>query len=368
MPETDLVDYRKREDISEEHQAIAEATGEVLAKFIDEFNIHMLFSHDLIFTGWNLPYGIGIKEAGVMQPRARWMHWIHSIPTARTDEIFNWWNIREYGKAHKLIFPNNTERRRVAEQFQGEINDVRVIPHIKDPRTWWDFCEDTINFLDDFPEVMQADIIQVYPASTDRLTAKRVHIVTKMFGEFKKRGFKVALIIANQWATGTQRKEDLVKFYKRVRLAGLKINEEVIFTSEWQDEFATGIPRRMVRELMLISNMFIFPTREESFGLVGPEAALSGCYMVLNKSLDLMQEVHGLTGLFIDFGGFANPFEPANPKKYYEGVSQIILGRMRDNEVINSMTFHRKAYNYDNLYNKAYLPTMMEAATWTTNK
>ncbi|GAG48967.1 unnamed protein product, partial [marine sediment metagenome] len=96
--------------------------------------------------------------------------------------------VKRYGPNHKIVFPNNTERLRVAEQFQGTIDDIRVVPHIKDLRTWYDFDKETLRFIDDFPGVMNADYVQVYPASTDRLGAKRVDAVAGIFGQLKSRG------------------------------------------------------------------------------------------------------------------------------------------------------------------------------------
>jgi len=180
-------------------------------------------------------------------------------------------------------------------------------------------------------------------------------------------GFKVCLVIPNQWATGRQRKEDLEGYYKRVRLSGLKINEEVIFTSEWRDEFDTGIPRRMLRELMLMSNLFIFPTREESFGLVCPEAAMCGLEMVLNRSLPMMFEVGGGCGIYAEFGSFEKPLQtPGSEADYYKALAHLIIGRMRRSEVIACKTFHRQKYNWNHLYERYYLPAFGESDVWTT--
>ena len=211
---------------------------------------------------------------------------------------------------------------------------------------------------------MQADVVQIYPASTDRLTSKRVHEVMLIFKEIKAKGFSICLVIANQWATGRQRKEDVNRYRQIASRNGLKVDEEVIFTSEWRPEYATGLPKEIVRELFLCSNLFIFPTREESFGLVAPEAALSGVLMVLNKSLQMQFEVNGYQGLYFDFGSYHHQFKPDNAAAYYKDVAQIILGRMRENEAICSKSFMRQNYNYDRLYEREYSTVMAESKTW----
>jgi glycosyltransferase involved in cell wall biosynthesis len=205
----------------------------------------------------------------------------------------------------------------------------------------------------------------IYPASTDRLKAKGVGKLISMFSEFKKMGYQVCLVIANQWATGKERKEDLQGYYKRVRLSKLNINKEVIFTSEWREEFATGIPRRLLRELQMMSNLFIFPTSHESFGLSAPEAALCGVEMVLNRSLTMMHEVQGGTGIYAEFGSYERDLVvPGNEKDYYIALAHLIIGRMIRSEVVASKTFNRQRYNWDYIYNHFYLPTFGESDLW----
>lgn len=362
VPFAHLKDYRKYENITEEHKQVAKKTAEILVPLLKDMKC--IFTHDWIFTGWNLPYADAIMLMSKMHEMGRcaWMHWIHSIPTAN----FDWWRLRRYVGKHRIIFPNESDARRVAEQYHCETDHVVVIPHIKDYRSYYEFHKDTYDFIREFPLAMRGHVVQVYPASTDRLSAKGVDKVISIFKTFKESNFKVCLIVANQWATGRQRKEDVQNYYKRARIAGLKINEEVIFTSEWKDKFATGIPRRMLRELQLISNLFIFPTSEESFGLVAPEAAMSGVLMVNNKSLSMMQEVQGMTGIYIDFGSFERQvnYPTGSGKDYYKAIAYLILSRLRRNEGLASQTFNRLRYNWNNLYEKYYRLIMEESALW----
>lgn len=364
VPFAHLTDYRKKSEISKEHKQTVKDMAEMLIRELKNFPI--VFTHDFIFTGWFMPYGLGVQEASKSLSDTRWLHWIHSVPSTK----FDWWKIREYGPKHKIIFPNNVERLRVAEQYRGEMEDVCIIPHIKDLRSWWDFHEDTCEFIDLHPKVMNSQVVQVYPASSDRLHAKGLDRVIQIFGNIKKAGVSICLVIANQWATGTQPRQNIDLFKKLAVEEGLicegSKNDEFIVTSEWNDQYENGIPTRILRELMLMQNLFIFPTREESFGLVGPEAALSGaCLLVLNKSLSMMYDVHGPTGLYFDFGSFHHNWTTKDYDKYFKDLAFIILGRMRQSEAITSAVHHRLRHNWDYLYNIYYAPIMKEAiATW----
>lgn len=361
VPATELTDYTDADDITDAHFEVAMKFCNLIAN--DLYDFDFLFTHDLIFTGWNLPYARGIYEVSRRKvvKDIRWLHWIHSIPSVGR----NWWNIKMYGPAHKIVFPNKTNQINVASIFQGDMEDVKVIPHIKDLRSWFDFHPSTWKFFETFSSVMQSDIVQVYPASSDRLTSKRVDVLIKMFAYLKKNGKSVSLIIANQWATGRQPKENIDHMLRLAVRNGLKRDKDIIFTSEWEKEFENGIPRRILREIMLCCNLFIFPTREESFGLIGPESALSGAkLMVLNKSLDMQMEVHGFTGLYCNFGSFEQAFDPPDPDLYYSELAKLIIAKMKHDDAVQSATHHRLTYNMDSLYYNYYGPIMQEAKVW----
>jgi len=365
MPFGHLVDYQSAADLSQEGDELADKVCNMLLEHLTKDKCDIVFTHDLIFTGWNLPHSIGIRKASPHLPHLRWLHWVHSVPSSGND----WWSIRSYGGNHRIIFPNQTDRIRVAEQFRGTIDSVRIIPHIKDIRTFFDFQDETCRFIDCYPGVMQSEIVSVYPASTDRLAAKGLDKVIGIIGELKKFKISVCLVCANQWATGKARKEDITEYERTARDAGLVVGEEFIFSSTWNSgKYDTGLPREILRELMMLSNLFIFPTREESFGLVGPEISLaSGALMVLNKSLPMMAEIHGFNGIFCDFGSFVLPdFVPVLPwPEYMRELAKLIISRIREQESIRNRTHIRKRYNMDYIYSRYYAPVISEAvAGW----
>jgi glycosyltransferase involved in cell wall biosynthesis len=251
----------------------------------------------------------------------------------------------------------------IADAYRTTPDKVVVIPHPKDLRSWFEFGEDACAFIDEFPAVMQADVVQIYPASADRMEAKRVLEVMQIFAEIKKLGFSIGLVIANQHATTRSRKEDITRYRKLARRHGLT-NEDLYFTSDWREgAYDSGIPKRMLRELLQCSNLFVFPTREESFGLVLPEAVLAGGVLpVLNKSLDMLMEVSGLNALYVDFGSWCQSMEM--PEGWAEELASLIIGRIQRCEATKMKTFVRQRYNWDALYRRYYKPTFAESAIW----
>lgn len=360
VPAADLTDYHQRHGrMSMDHVLVSQKMGDFCKRLQKEYPI--ILTHDLILTGWNLPYGQGIKGIAKEMPDTRWLHWIHSIPCGMRD----YWSHGELGKKHRIVYPNKTDAGTVAAQFRTEEEMVLCIPHPKDLRSWFDFSYEAWEFIKEFPAVMQADVVQIYPASTDRLEAKRVKELLQIFAEIKREGNSVCLVIANQWATGKQRKEDITRYMALAKRYGLS-GDEVIFTSNWMEgEYEKGLPKRVLRELFQCSNLFVFPTREETFGLVMPEAVLAGGVLpVLNKSLSMMAEVSGMNALYVDFGSFFQVVVHPDERNWIKTLVHTIMSRMRRSEAITTKTFVRQSYNWEVLYNKFYGPVFAESILW----
>lgn len=351
-------------DSPTEHQRIKNNTAAMLRTELVDYDV--VITEDIVFQGWHLPFAVAIMEASKDLPNVRWLHAIHSVPSVQSD----FWDISLYGKRHKLIYPNRVDSLRVAEQYRGVMDDVRVIPHIKDIRSLFDYSQDTIDFIEWCPGVMQAEIVQIYPASVDRLDAKRLAEVIGVFAHLKRMGKTVCLVVATQWATG-KKQLDIISNYKRLASeSGLSVGTEVIFTPDFkppgqESKFGVGIPKRMIRELFLLSNVFIFPTREETFGLVLPEAALCGSpIVVLNGSLDMMHEVSGYNALYFTFGSYHINVNHNDLDKLLRDIALIVLGRVLVNESVRLKTYMRRHYNYDYLYKSYYAPILAESRTW----
>jgi len=196
-----------------------------------------------------------------------------------------------------------------------------------------------------------------------------------IFSNFKRLGRSVCLVIANQWATGKQQRESVNQYIESCRDLQLIPDQEVIFTSRWKAgdnldkaPYGLGIPKRMLRELMQYSNLFIFPTIEESFGLVLPEAVLAGGVLpVLNRSLPMMQEVAGNKALYFEFGSFTHEHNIEDPDQYFDSVAKVILSRMNQDESVRVKTFMRQRYNWSSLYRNTYAPVMSEMVNIARN-
>jgi glycosyltransferase involved in cell wall biosynthesis len=362
IPFDHLDDYMSIEEIQKpEHKETINKTALILKTLLQPYDV--VFTHDIIYTGWNLLYNLAIREACKELPNIRWLHWIHSVPSGTRD----YWEINALGRKHKIAYPNAIDKIRVVEAFKGRIGDVKTIPHIKDFRTWFDFHPDTIEFIKDYPAVMQSNVVQIYPCSVDRLEAKRLDFVMQILGSIKmEQGVSVCLVVATPWANTEEHRRTIEKYKRASTKYGFKVDEDIIFTASWNNrKYDLGLPKQILRDLFTLSNLFIFPTREETFGLVLPEASMSsGCLCVLNKSLMVHAEITGFHSLYFDFGSYSNVHNIINAEDYFKQIGQIVMQRMRANESIRVRTYFRLNNNWDYLYRKYYGPIIQESTLW----
>lgn len=360
VPTFAQVDYDDLRRISTEHKKIAKDFSDVLARDLAGFEV--AFTHDFFLTGWYAVFGLACQYATLRLPNLRWFDWIHSIPKRRD----NWWRADQLGSRHKIIYANKTDAVRAAEAFWSDLSCIRVIPHIKDLRTWYDFDDLTCRIIREYPGIMQADVVQVYPASADRLSTKGIEPIIRIFAGLKRMGLSVMLYVLDQWATTTRHREDAGKYVELAKSLGLT-EQEVVFNSSLEGgKYGIGLLKRNVRELQLCSNLFVFPTHCELFGLAAPEAALGGAFLVLNRSLYMQGEIFEHAPLSFDFGSYHAGFAPADNDwdSYCRALANVIAARMRDNESVITRTIVRQKYNYDALYNLTYAPMMEESKTW----
>ena len=350
-----LTDYKSLTEYMESnHPEQAEEAAKIFLYEIQENKIDIVFTHDFVFTGWNIPYAEAVKKTSeaLKDYPIKWFHWVHSVPSGRRD----WWNLSLYGKNHYIVYPNSIDSIRVAESFQCRQNKVKVIPHLKDIRVWFDFSPETWEITERYPNLMQADIIQVYPASSDRMNAKQVHSLLAIFAHMKEARVPIFFFVANQWATGLQRREDVNKYISLGEKLGLVYEEDFVFSSTIDEKYQTGISKRMIRELQLLSNIFIFPTLEESFGLVGPEASYSGAHAFINRSLPMQYEVMGSQVPAYDFGSFTQKVDAMSDPAYLRSIAFSVLNFCFSNPILINKMYTRKRYNMDHLYYKYYSP------------
>lgn len=347
LPSVTLTDYKSKLNLSKAHEDFANEIAVILSSRVAQYDI--IITHDLIFTGWNLPYALALMAVAAENNNEdlRWFHWVHSYPFSVKD----WWDMNHYTGKHTVVYPNKVALTQVAQAFN--VPSVKYVPHVVDPRIINRFIDQTKDIVDIIPALMTADIVQVYPASTDRFESKGIRELTNLFGLLKKAGHSVCLVIPNQFSgRRNNRLIDPVYYYENVaRRCGLEPYVDYIFTSElFGGKYKDGLPQRVLFELMTLSNLFVIPSKSESFGLGLLEAVTSGTVVcVANEHLSLPIHQHTTfdfkgpsdTDLFIDLNSMS---------KLVDWISNEMITNM----VVQIKTKVRQQFNPSAVYNNYY--------------
>lgn len=145
------------------------------------------------------------------------------------------------------------------------------------------------------------------------------------------------------------------------KTCGLVLDDDVILTSRYADgsdrnQWRYTVPFRVVRELMTMSNLFIFPSVSECCSLIQAEAAITGGkFVVLNRDFPAMVEFGHPTCLTYEF----SKNDPDRNPIYYECVAREILANIRSESTIMVTTKARnELYNRDRIFREQLEPLL----------
>lgn len=323
-------------------------------KVVDELgksmkDIDIAITHDWMLVDDYMPYAYAIQK---LELPIKWLHWIHSAVSGKPSDVEEPW-ISQYRcpPKTKIVTLNNFDVVRVAERYGTFPENVRVIHNPTDLRTFFGLNKLVQGMIDEF-KLFDADIVQVYPVSTPRMVDnKQVHKVIKIFGKLKAQGKNVRLIVCNAHANAEAEKTMIDNMKQLALDNGLDIKTEVIFTSKINPpEFEAGVTHDVVKDLFLLSNLFIFPTTSENCPLILLEAASARNLLVLNDDLGLLHEFFGEQALYFKFSSARQNTTYENEDNYYDDVAKIIISELKNNKPLNAFTKLKQAYNYDVIF------------------
>jgi len=232
-----------------------------------------IFTHDAMFLESMSGYRDAIRRIHEIVP-GHWFHWSHSVPT------------RKKGAANNGI-PGHTYISLCEEHVDALCGMYRITR--KDVGVIWNPTDitDTLSaptrkFVDEFG-LLDTDILAVLPFSTGRLKQKGIQRAVSYYTELARMGHRVKVVLCNALAQGPGLEPK--KVFEPVFIedaAGLPI--DIIWMSDARSEWCGYTPNTVIRELQLLSNLFIYPTIGEGFSLAIGEANVGGAFMVLPES------------------------------------------------------------------------------------
>lgn len=351
LPSTTLTDYTTKLSVSEEHERYATEVAMLLSPKLIQFDA--VFTHDIILTGWYLPYALSVMVLAEENPDLPFFHWIHSDPTIQPTR--DWWDVRHYNNNHTIVYPTAKPIKDIERVFNT--NKVICIPHVVNLKHLYRFSEQAKDIVNLLPSLLTADVVQISAMATDRLSSKGAKELINLFGLLKRSGRSVCLVIANQFS---RRREgqmvDPILYYEKVaRRCGLEPYEDFIFTSElFNGKYADGLPQRTLFELMTLSNLCVLPSKSESFGLSLLESlSVGGCICVANEHLSLPIKQY----TSFDFKAF-NETDQFVDLSSLSALVDWIIEQLESNTVVKARTLIRQQFSPNTIYDTYYKPML----------
>lgn len=287
--------------VDETFEQDQEALYQAMKKHLKD--VKVIITHDWIYQPDALKHQVAARRIAKEDPTKRWLHWIHSATTPNILTTLRGGGnkfldtIKEDWPYSLICFPNSYSIPRVAQHYNVTPDRVVCVHHPTDLPSYFGFNEIETKFWRE-KKLWLADAIAVAPARLDR--GKQIEWVIKIMAGLKMDGYNVRVVVVDFHSTGG----DKVNYREELKQLGIDwgLNPmELSFTSEFDQSWQTRVPRKTVDNLFSISNIFILPSRSETYSLVAQEAALRGNLLLLNKDFPPFRDIYGPTALYFPF-------------------------------------------------------------------
>lgn len=263
--------------------------------------VEVVITHDLIFQPSNTIQDRAASLFSERHPETRWLHWVHSATSPR--------DLGKLGKNRYhnafVVYPNDWDVPRVARNFGYEESAVKVVPHPLDYEDFFDMHPLTVRLMEE-KGLLGADVLGCYPLRLDR--GKQPEFAIRIFAAMKKLKRFAKLVIVDFQSTGG----DKAKFRDELKILGADLglnSSDLTFMSEFDPECHLQTPKKVVRDLFLLSNLYVHPSRSETYSLTTQEARACRNMLILNYDFPAMRSIYGPGPLYRKFGGEVNHFE-----------------------------------------------------------
>ena len=333
--------------------------------------IDVVITHDLISQPTTLWINMAARDYARAHSNVTWLNWVHSATTSpvwrQRDKRLA--SVQMHFPYSKTVFPNDYAVPVVAKHFRCSMDDVAVVPHPTDVCSYLGFQEVTKRLVQE-KDLLSADAILVYPVRLD--DGKQVEHVIHTAAAIKRLGRSVRVVCCDFHSTLGR------KVVYREELKVLAIDQglnsaEMTFTSEFDKSLELQCPRAMVRDLMLLCNVFVMPSRSETYSLVAQEAGLCGAILILNKDFPPMRSIYGPHAMYCKFSsnwdvmqdymdvdyqgrGTATNTKYDNPDEWFRGLAMRIIYQLENVDVLAQQKRIRKERNPDYVFRQFIEP------------
>lgn len=335
-----------------------------------------VITHDLIFLPDYTIYNLAARKLA-LETKLSWIHWVHSAtnPEAIARERGMYGD--KYSDTLKSFFPNSIiaypnafDIRRVAHGFGFEEDHVVEVPHSTDPT---EGLHPLVQRLYDELRLGDVDVLMVYPLRLDR--GKTAEANVELIAGFRRIGVRAHLLFCDFQSTGDDKviyRQDLHKLADK-----LDIGDRVTFLSEFDDIASMEVSHDIILDLFVLSNLFLMPSKSETYSLITQEAMLKGNLCIMNHDFPPFRQIFGNNALYRTFDGanissdgmhgettrtYQDADGNSTKQGYYEGLAKEMRYYLVNDKVLAAKTWVRTQRNPDAVF-RNYIEPLIHRKT-----
>jgi hypothetical protein len=326
-------------------------------------NNETIITHDAIFQGWYATHNQAYRNIATKNPKIRWIHWLHSGPSSRPTSINYPTSLRFSAFPNSvLVSPNETMTSKFAEMYNMPKKLVKVVYHTFDPVKFFDMHQWSKNMIEKY-DLINCDALAVWATRIDHLEGKGMFYAMRLLGQLNKLA-NVKMLFLNSWSNHEGARINMRILKEEAAKWGTP-EGNLVFSSEMGQEYELGVPKQVVRDMLMIGDMFIFPSQSETFSLSMIEASACKNMMILNEDLEVLKELNGPRADYFksnaEWGGIRyNTAYDAGEDAYWMGKAQEFWKAYQSYKPLQQHRHVLKYYNNDWVMQNQLEPILLD--------
>lgn len=326
-----------------------------------------VLTHDLIFLPDYTIYNLAARRLAVARNDISWLHWVHSATNPETVSKERNMYGEKYAEAllssfpnSIICYPNGYDVRRVAANFNFEEDQVIEVPHSTDPT---EGLHPLVQRFYDVNKIGEVEVLMVYPLRLDR--GKYAEADIYLLAGFRRIGVKAHVLYCDFQSTGDDKvvyREDLKELAR-----SLDVLDRVTFLSEFDDMANMDVTHDIILDFFTLSNVFLMPSKSETYSLVTQEALLKGNLAIMNQDFAPFRQIFDDAALYRQFDGANIGISGLNGEintqhgdieEYYRGLATEVKYYLQHDKVLKAKTWVRTKRNPDYIF-KEYIEPLL---------
>ena len=327
----------------------------------------VVLTHDLIFLPDYVKLNVACRRLAEERPNIQWLHMVHSAtaPGSLIKEraMFG----EKYSELLNSKFPNSIvmypnayDIPRVASNYSYEENEIVEVPHSTDPV---EGMSRIVKRLYDDLRLGDPEVLVLYPLRLDR--GKYAEADVYLMAGCKANDMTSHVVFCDFQSTGG----DKVTYREELKELALRlgVDDRVTFLSEFDEAASMEVPHEVVLELFTLSNVFLLPSKSETYSLIAQEAMSRGNLCLLNHDFAPFRQIYGKNALYKQFDGANIAFSGQDGEiktshdpieEYYRTLASNIRYYLENEKVIRAKTWVRTKRNPDYVFRNYIEPLL----------